>query len=137
VSQIVDSNKQCQNLAEKSRTDFNTSHHLRLFKNNFTPDPSKALSDFTEATYTGYAAVNLNGQFAASTKVQDGEYQTQSGTYTFSYTSGATQAIYGWYIDDGTDWKCAYLFPSPITLDVGVSFTIQVNYQEWALSIVP
>jgi hypothetical protein len=119
------------------RTLLNSSHTLRLFKNNFTPTPASILSAFTQADFTGYASVSLASQFGAQTKIVDGEYQINSGTYTFTWTGGSDQTVYGWYIDDGTDVKFSQTFPSAILMTTGVSFTLQVNPQEWAFSIVP
>ena len=119
------------------RTLLNSSHNLRLYSNNLTPTPANVLADFTEATFPGYSAVSLASQFGAQTKVQDGEYQIQSGTYTFTFTSGSSQTVYGWYIDDGTNVKFSQIFAQSILMTTGVQFTLQVSPQEWAFSIVP
>jgi hypothetical protein len=114
--------------------------NIRLFSNNFTPDPSKVLADFTEATYTGYAAQVLTTAFASSFKVIDGKYQSDSATFTFTCTSGSSQTIYGWYItvnpSGTTTVRLSGLFPAPITMAPSASFTLQVSLQEWALSII-
>ena len=82
---IVDSNKALQLMIDYLRgTLLNTANtYLRLFKNNFTPDPSNILSDFTEADFTGYAAVQVNSKFGSPYKVIDGEYQTDSASKLF------------------------------------------------------
>jgi len=136
MAQIVASNAFLNDRAGALRTLLNSSHTLRIFKNNFTPTPANVLADFTEATYTGYAGVSLAGDFAAQTKIQDGEYQTQSTSHTFGPNSGTAQTVYGWYIDDGTNVKLSFKFDNPITVDATTTFSVQVNAQDWAKSIL-
>lgn len=131
----VASNYFLQARATTLQTLLNSSQTLRLFSNNLNPTPANVLTDFTEATYAGYAGVSLNGQFGAPTKVQDGEYQIASGTYTFNGPATGSQTIYGWYISDGTGVNFSGVFPAPITMTSGVSFTLQISPQTWAYSV--
>lgn len=90
---------------------------LRLFKNNVTPDNTKVIGDFTEATFSGYAAISLTGWSAAAVTAHVAQSDPTAGTFTI--TSG-TQAIYGWYVTDsgGTVLYWAQRDPSaPVTLD--------------------
>ena len=113
---------------------------VRLFQNNITPDPATLLAGFTEANFTGYAASVLTTAFGSSFKVIDGKYQSDSSTFTFTCTSGSSQTIYGWYItvnpSGTTTVRLSGLFPAPITMAPGASFTLQISLQEWSLSII-
>ena len=141
---IVDSNKALQLMIDYLRgTLLNTANtYLRLFKNNFTPDPSNILSDFTEADFTGYAAVQVNSKFGSPYKVIDGEYQTDSSAFSYACSGGSSQTLYGWYLtwfDGSTTWVLkSGKFGTPFALasrwfvhcvtslaaNVGVDFTL-------------
>jgi hypothetical protein len=108
------------------RTLLNSGCTLRIFSNNITPTPANVIGDFTQATYGGYAGQVLTNDFAAQVKVKDGEYSITSTVHTFAYTSGATQTVYGWYIDDGTGVMFSAAFPAAIAMGTGVSFTLQI-----------
>lgn len=114
----------------------NSGHTLRLFTNTFLPDPSSPLSFFTEATFTGYAAVPLAGVFATPTLVQNGQYQTTSSVLTFQCTGGSGQVIQGWYIDDGTNMIACQLLDSPVTISAGGQYALQLRPQEISQSIL-
>jgi len=139
---IIDSNKQLSDVIDYIRGTFlNTADsYVHLFKNNFTPDPSSILTDFTEATFTGYAAVQVNSKFATPYKVIDGEYQTDSTPFTFTCTGGSPQTCYGWYLtwfDGTTTWvRKSGVFLTPLAFASGASFNIQISPQEWALILL-
>lgn len=73
---------------------------LRLFQNNITPDQNTTVGDFTEATFSGYAAqtiatwgsVSLDGDNNAVVEEINRTF-TQSGTTTIN-------DIYGYYVVD-------------------------------------
>lgn len=76
---------------------FATTLVLRLFKNNISPNNASVLADFTEANFTGYAAITLTG----------GSWTTTAGApsvaayaqQTFSSSAAqAAQSVYGYYI---------------------------------------
>ena len=139
---IIDSNKQLQDMIDYLRGTFlNTANtYVRLFKNNFTPDPASVLADFTEANFTGYAAIQVNAKFGTPYKVIDGEYQTDSSPFAFTCTSGSSQTTYGWYLTfyDGvnTTVRKSGVFASPLVFVPGASFNIQLSPQEWALILL-
>jgi len=142
MGSIVDSNKALQLQIDYLRgTLLNTAQtYVRLFSNNFTPDPASVLGDFTEATFGGYAAVQVNSKFGSPYKVIDGEYQTDSSAFTFTQTTGANQLIYGWYLtwfDGSTTWvlKSAVL-QTPWLMAVGGSLSITLSPQLWALILL-
>jgi hypothetical protein len=114
----------------------NVSHKLKLFVNALTVTPATPFASFVEASFTGYAAVDLAGQFTGPTKIQDGQFQITTPFYTFSCTGGAGQTVYGWWIDDGTSMKLAQTFDTPISITPGSPYTLQVQPQEISQSIL-
>jgi hypothetical protein len=142
MGDIIDSNKQLQDVIDYIRGTFlNTSlTYVHLFKNNFTPDPGSVLADFTEATFTGYAAVQSIAKFGTPYKVIDGEYQTDSSAFNFACSGGSSQTVYGWYLtwnDGSTTWvRKSGVFTTPFVMITGASFNIQISPQEWALILI-
>jgi hypothetical protein len=133
---IVASNALLADRIASLRTLLNSGKMLRLFQNMFTPAPDDILSDFTQATFTGYAAQSLSSAFAAGVKIIDGEYQSTAGPFTFTCSGGSAQTVYGWYIDDGSNVFLSNAFSAPITMVSGASFSITINAQDWSLCIV-
>lgn len=90
---------------------------MKLFKNDFTPNNSTVLGDFTEADFSGYASVSQ--EFGAA--YTSGLYAEIAATTdaVFTHNGGGTpNTIYGFYLVDVTDNKllCADRLASPITL---------------------
>lgn len=77
---------------------------LRLFENNMTPDANNNWADFTECTFDGYAAVELDGNnwtviaaganYAAQT-VSSNNNQTAKYSYGYYLTRGANNDVVG------------------------------------------
>lgn len=122
--------------ADDLRTLLNSGHHLRLFSNNLALTPDTALADFTEATYGGYAPVDLAGQFSAISKVQPGEWQFSAGPYSFARTGAPTGNVWGWYVADATHWRLAQKFASFIEMTLSSSFELVIKPQGWSLSLL-
>lgn len=77
---------------------------LHLYTNNITPTTSSVVGDFTEAAFTGYAAVALAGWTASAVAAHVASTTANPITFT---ASGAYQSIYGWYVTDGAgDYVC-------------------------------
>jgi hypothetical protein len=114
------------------QTLLNSGHTLRLFANDFTPDPASVLGDFTESSFTGYAPESLSGLFGSPVKITDGEWQIQTDPIPFSCSGGSPQVVYGAYVDDGADVIFSARFDAPITMTSGASFTLQLSPQGWA-----
>lgn len=80
---------------------------LRLFKSNTTPAETDTAGTYTEATFTGYAAVTLTG---ASWTVNSGAPGTASyAAQTFTSSANQTaENVYGYYVLEATagtlDW---------------------------------
>lgn len=97
-------------------------YDLKLFTNDVTLDvdypDGLVTADFTEATFTGYAAKSLTGGSWTSTPADP-----STGTYAqqeFERTStGAQQTIYGYYVvtTTGGNLRWYELFPTPIVVE--------------------
>jgi hypothetical protein len=137
ANQIVGSNTWVQDDINALRTVLNAGHTLRLFTNNaLTPTPATVLGTFTEATFPGYSGQILTGDFAASVKILDGEYQILSTVHVWGPPGSGSQTVYGWYIDDGVHVKLSFLFDVPIVMSVSnPALAVQIAYQQWALSV--
>jgi hypothetical protein len=72
---------------------------LKLFSNNFTPNNTTLTSDFTEASFTGYAPV----LFARSDWQRPALVSGKAGMLLFTAPSkfnntGPSATVYGWYV---------------------------------------
>jgi hypothetical protein len=73
---------------------------VHLYSNNFTPVAGSVLSDFTEATFTGYSVVNVSA-WGTPTGPDGTGHETISATTAPVFTRSATgtvQNIYGYYV---------------------------------------
>lgn len=74
---------------------------LRLFTNNYTPVAGSVTADFTEATFTDYAAKSLSrASWVAPATNGSGEAETTYAVQT--WTAGSSQTIYGYYVVGAT-----------------------------------
>lgn len=81
--------------------------HLDLYNNNYTPVPGSTFSDFTVASFTGYAQVTLTrsgwGSSALVGNKAVATYTTNPITWTVTGTS--TDTIYGYLVRGATSGK--------------------------------
>jgi hypothetical protein len=93
---------------------------VHLYTNNVTPTRNDTLTTYTEADYTGYAAVNLTGQNAAVWQSQGSAVQYTTTQAAFSPTGTTVgNVIYGYYVSMATSPATllgAELLPSPVSL---------------------
>lgn len=97
-------------------------HRVRLFTNDpesgLTQAQIEALdaSDFTEATFTGYAAVNRTGGWSYD---QNDPTVATNTPCVFQRTGGSDQTVLGYYVTRGTSGTLAWYeyFPGPILFD--------------------
>lgn len=80
---------------------------LKLYKTNVTPAESDTAGSYTEADFTGYAAVTLTSSQSGGTwAVPTTSSGTTSSTYgtnaVFSCTGGSAQTIYGYFVVGAT-----------------------------------
>lgn len=90
---------------------------LSLFQNNITPSPMVALTDFTEASFTGYARKTGITSFVTFNDAPTGN-QIVTGTVLqlFAATAGVTpQTTFGWYLTNAalTGLLCWGKFDTP------------------------
>ena len=77
---------------------------LRLFKNNYTPVEADTEAAYTEADFTGYAAITLAGATWATTVGAPSDVTYPEQTFTSS-ANQAAQSIYGYYLTQVTSGK--------------------------------
>ena len=68
---------------------------LKLYQNNITPSDTDTAATYTEATFTGYAAISLTG---ASWGAAAAGTITYSAQQTFTSSGVVSNTIYGYYI---------------------------------------
>lgn len=136
MAALICSNTFVLSRANSLRSLLNLGHVLRLFKNPVVLSPATVIADLTEATFTGYAAINLIGDFGSPYFVKNGEYEFASSLQQFDWAGGASQVIYGWYIDNGSTLVMSGSFDSPITIGPSVPIQVQIFPQSWDLSSV-
>lgn len=75
---------------------------LRLFQNDLTPTHANVLIDFTEATFTGYAAAPLTAANWTSTPASTVVFEYAPAVAFTSSADLQNQNIYGYYITRNT-----------------------------------
>ena len=105
---------------------------LHLYSNNYTPVAGSLLANFTEATFSGYAAQTITAWQSPIT-VSGRAQLTASALYTFTKSTGAVgNNIYGYYVTDstGTTLKWAERdAAAPIDMNTaGKKYTILPTY---------
>lgn len=94
---------------------------VRLFKNNFSPNPASLLADFDEADFTGYAE-SAPVVWGVPYLDVDGIIKVTAGSVQYTQTgTGTTNTCYGWYLV-GDPGGTEYLIGSE-RFDSPVSFT--------------
>jgi hypothetical protein len=77
---------------------------LRLFTNDYSPVATSVTADFTEATFTDYAAKELSrDDWTTPTTNIDGEAETTQEVQT--WIAGSSQTIYGYYVVGASSGK--------------------------------
>jgi hypothetical protein len=72
---------------------------LKIFQNDYTPVATSAVGDFTEATFTGYADVELDSAEFSTPTTADPSVSTYSAPENFASTANqSSQDCYGYYI---------------------------------------
>lgn len=101
---------------------------LKLYKNSgVTPGAGTVLGDFTEADFSGYAAVDLSSIGAATINGSD-QGERHKDDATFTHNSGSTHnTVYGWYVvidnlSSSAELFLAQQFPAAQVLDHNGAF---------------
>lgn len=72
---------------------------VRLYANDYTPVDGSTGVNFTEATFTGYAAVELLPElFSAPVLVGNVARADYPASPSYSCTGGSPQTVYGWFM---------------------------------------
>ena len=101
--------------------------NVRIFTNNFTPSDTTVLADFTQAAWTGYAAVVLTpATFNAATVVANVGQAQYPTAPSFTMTAGSPVTAYGWYIEDPDTGVClaTQLFSTPRSMTPGATISL-------------
>jgi len=78
---------------------------LRLYQNNITPSDTDTTATYTEANFTGYAAITLTG---ATWNAASGGTITYSAQQTFTCSGASSNSIYGYYVTQTTSTILAW-----------------------------
>lgn len=121
------------------RARFNALTTLHLYKNNYVPTPASALSDFVECDFSGYAEVDLSGEWSSPVLNLDGEYEMSTDPHSYTQHGGATgNTVYGIFIDDGTEVVICRRFDTPIAANPGsLGFELTVLFTMDSRNILP
>lgn len=78
---------------------------LRLYQNNITPSDTDTAGTYTEATFTGYAAITLTG---ANWNAASAGTITYNAQQTFTCSGASSNNIYGYYVTQATSGILLY-----------------------------
>ena len=91
---------------------------LRLFQNNYIPVNGTLVANFTEATFSGYAAQTVPN-FGSPSTVSNKAKIVAASACVFSHNGGGTSnTVYGYYFTDSTGVSLilAERFAAPIVM---------------------
>lgn len=110
---------------------------LHLYSNNFTPTTSSTVGSFTECTFAGYSAQDIDGWAYDTVASHVADMLASAKTFTRS-TTGTSQNIYGYYVTDqaGTTLYFAELDPAGprVVTNAGDSYTVTCKITDQDLS---
>ncbi len=112
----------------------------KLFTNPSSVTPANVAGDFTEATYTGYAAQTTVGIWSSPVQIVAGQWASTSAVIDFpGSTGGSPETIYGIYIVDGFGaLLMSWTFSSSIIMSPGdPDILAQATYNFWARVLLP
>lgn len=92
-----------------------------LYKNNYTPVPNEIITDYVEADFNGYAAVDFDpADFDPAVVLANVAGKTLDHSLDFTHgSSGIAQTVYGYFItDDAGDLAWGERFATARTLQV-------------------
>lgn len=87
-------------LVEQLKRILNGTVKYRLFTNNLTPSLGDAIGAYTEATWTGYAAVSQTFSDYTINGVSGHNGFAIAPPVTFNNSGGSPQNAYGYYVTD-------------------------------------
>jgi hypothetical protein len=88
-----------------------TPFQVGLYTNNYVILPTSTISNITEASFSGYARVNIGSTLPPVWDSGTNSYTQQFAPIVFTYTGGSTSgAIYGWFcVDNSGNLVCGDL----------------------------
>lgn len=135
-ARIVASNDLLLDRATVTRVTFDTSHSLRLFKNNVNPQPQTTIAELTEAAFPGYAPLSMSGVWGPVFKAANGDYQFNASEQTFEATAANSEMIYGWFLEAFGRIQLLCLLPFPKSMPIGSPLKITVRCHVYAVAVV-
>lgn len=106
----------------------------RLYQNNHVPANTDVIGNYTESTFTGYAAVTVAGWSAPVVAGHVGS--TVASTITFTLTAG-TQNVYGAYLTNAGNTRlyAAQVDPNaPVVLNTTVTvYQVTITFTDQSL----
>lgn len=106
---------------------------LCLYQNNITPSQASVIADFTQADFSGYAAIPLETAERPLARIdsEGNVYAVDTIVRTFLQTAvTVTNTVYGWYIQDSTRVYAAGRFDTPLAFDaVGRVLELELGYR--------
>ncbi len=110
-----------------------------LYVNNYTPVASSIFSNFTIASYTGYAQLPLARATWPTPTVSGAVAQSIYGTNPLVFAVSATgspQTVYGYVVSgatSGTVWWAELISPSRVMQNAGdtIDLTLQLGLQTY------
>jgi len=90
---------------------------IHLYTNDFTPNIDSVLTDYTEATFTGYVASDAV-VWSETFRNSLGQAQTVGGTKVFILDALPSETIIGYYATVGGALRFGERFPEPVPLAV-------------------
>lgn len=116
-----------------ARDRLNAGSELALYVGNVLVTTATTVGALTEATYQGYARVDLAGRWGAPYRHQSGIWVTETDFFSFAVAAGPgpqAQAIRGAYVVAGTSLRFAGNLPGPVNLvfaGVPLEFRLRVE----------
>lgn len=107
----------------------------RLFDNPVTVTADTVLSDLTEASFGGYAQVDLAGTAFTTFGVIDHVGFLMAPPVTFNNTSASDADVYGYYVtgpNPGEFFAVANFDVQPLTILAGKSLTVIANLGDFS-----
>lgn len=124
-----------QGLEEQLQRILNSNVVYRLFTNNVTPSRASVLSDFTEASWSGYGAITRTWTDYTLHGVSGDAGYAIAAPIAFSNSSGSDQTAYGYYVTDSGNSlvMAAALFDgAPITIPTGQATSVVPTWGDFS-----
>lgn len=101
---------------------------VRLFTSNTTPTGSSVASDFTEATFAGYARRAVANDSFDPVTVVSGVSVAPNTANPFLWTPGSDQDVHGWlYVLDSGELLSAEKFDAALEFVAGSTFQLALS----------